>query len=105
MLYSRSLLIVLLLASVAFGGCPALMNQIKFIGEPAAETDATPPSGYSPIYVNRIAPVPASPAELRKPAFSLTRVEANQPNKVRVYLHLLDSTGAYLTGGLNGKWK
>ncbi|MBX7217454.1 MAG: OmpA family protein [Candidatus Kapabacteria bacterium] len=103
-LSSRFLLVAVVLASVAFGGCPVMMNQI-FTGEPAAATDATPPPGYSPIYVNRILPVPPSPSDLRKPAFSLTRVEANQPNKVRVYLHLLDSTGAYLTGGLAGKWK
>ena len=103
-LSSRFLLVAVVLASVAFGGCPVMMNQV-FTGEPAAATDATPPPGYSPIYVNRILPVPSSPSDLRKPAFSLTRVEANQPNKVRVYLHLLDSTGAYLTGGLAGKWK
>ncbi len=70
-------------------------------GEPASELDPIPPPGYSPVYVRNLAPLPASPQ--KKPAFYLSRIESSEPNRIRLFVHLVDSNGNYLYGGAKQK--
>ncbi len=90
-----------LLAGV-LGGC---LPRTGSYGEPVAATDAVPPPGYSPIYLTRIAPVPATPASITDPAVQISRIEAYEPNKVRALVQFVDSAGTYYTGAVNGKWR
>lgn len=78
-------------------GCNNLFTK----GEPAAELDPNPPSGYAPVYVHALASLPARPKE--KPAFYLSRIESSEPNRIRLFVHLVDSNGNYLYGGAKQK--
>lgn len=89
------ILVSLILCAAIFTGCAALK------GEPAAELDPIPPSGYSPVYVHALAALPARPKE--KPAFYLSRIESSEPNRIRLFVHLVDSNGNYLYGGAKQK--
>ena len=69
--------------------------------EPAALADATPPPGYNPLYiVNTI----SYPKDLKnKAAVQMSRIEASGPSKIRLYVHLVDSNGNYLSGAPKSK--
>lgn len=96
------LLILLFSALTALPGCALLDGLLGREGEPAAAEDALPPAGYAPIYVQRVAPF----AESRQDAaISLTRIDVSEPSRVRIYAHLLDSTGAYLSDAPVSTWK
>lgn len=83
-------------------GCLALLCGCATLGgEPAALQDATPPAGYSPVYIHSAAMMPASPKV--RPAFYLSRVEANSANFIKLFVHLADSNGAYLSGAAKNK--
>ena len=98
----RSLLLLFSLSTLTRPGCALLDGLLGGGGEPAAAVDATPPPGYAPIYVQRIAPF----AETRRDAtISLTRVDVSEPSRVRIYAHLLDSTGAYLSDAPVSTWQ
>lgn len=65
--------------------------------EPEATADATPPPGYAPVFLTSIAPIPE-----KKPStagLALTRVDHRDPKMMRVYAHVIDTTGTYYTGG------
>jgi outer membrane protein OmpA-like peptidoglycan-associated protein/Mg-chelatase subunit ChlD len=71
--------------------------------EPASMADATPPPGYNPIFLQTIAPLPQSkPPKL---ALQPTRVDLRDPRKVRVFMHMIDSSGTYYTGGSAAAFK
>lgn len=71
--------------------------------EPPATVDADPPPGYAPIFVRSIAPLPPQkPAAL---TLAATRVERTNGKTVRVYLHMVDSTGTYYYGGSVGAFR
>ncbi len=89
--------ITFVLLAVLFGGCALLK------GEPAATADATPPAGYNPLYMKAIKKITAPPDQ--RPALYLSRVEAAEPNHIRLYVHLVDSNGNYLSGAANPKFK
>ncbi|MEP7234953.1 MAG: OmpA family protein [Ignavibacteriota bacterium] len=64
--------------------------------EPASLADATPPAGYHPLY---IVGKTAFPKETKsKPSMQLSRIESSGPSKVKLYVHLVDSNGNYLSG-------
>ncbi len=64
--------------------------------EPASLADATPPLGYNPLYIVNTM---AYPKDLKnKAAVQMSRVEASGPSKVKLYVHLVDSNGNYLSG-------
>ena len=64
--------------------------------EPASLADATPPPGYNPLYIVNTM---AYPKDLKtKAAVQMSRVEASGPSKVKLYVHLVDSNGNYLSG-------
>ncbi len=96
------LLILFFSVLMTLPGCALLDGLLGRGGEPAAAEDALPPAGYAPIYVQRVAPF----AESRRDAtISLTRVDVSEPSRVRIYAHLLDSTGAYLSNAPVSTWK
>jgi Mg-chelatase subunit ChlD len=72
------------------GGCANFKG-----GEPAAELDPYPPPNYSPVYIKTIGSMPPSPPQ--KPAFYLSRVES-EPNRIKMFVHFVDSGGTYLAG-------
>lgn len=84
-----------LLLALCISGCSILKS------EPAATADATPPPGYNPVYITGIKKITSPPAE--RPAFYLSRSEANEPNRIRLFSHLVDSTGNYLSGASSPK--
>lgn len=96
---SHVALILLLCSIFIVPGC-ALFKGTG--GEPAVLEDAPPPPNYSPIFISRTAPF--NPALTPKAVIS--RIETNNPSRVRAYVHLIDTTtGAYLTGAAAGKSK
>jgi VWFA-related protein len=74
----------------------ALTGCASFKGEPAAELDPIPPPGYAPVYVKNVSPMPNSPD--KKPAFYMSRIES-QANRTKLFVHIVDSNGNYLSGG------
>lgn len=89
--------------SLLAAGTTLLFSACSAFKEPAATADATPPPGYNPIFVNKIAPLPPTkPTGLKLQA---TRVDTRDPRKVRVYMHMVDSTGTYYYGGNAGNFK
>jgi len=100
-----SISIRLLAAAVVLALAVAGCIPINEYGEPVVAEDATPPPGYAPIFVSRVAPVPASPSDLSKPAVQISRIDASSPNRVRVLVQFVDSAGTYYTGASTGKWR
>lgn len=84
-----------------FQSCASMQGE----GEPPSTDDATPPAGYAPKYIKQNMAVPADPNSASGMSLEITRVEANQPNKIRIYAHIVDSLGNNYTGGSVGKWK
>ncbi len=68
--------------------------------EPVATKDATPPPGYNPLFITGTLPYSKS---TKDPALFLSRIEANGPSKVKIYTHLVDSNGNYLSGAAKMK--
>ncbi|HYF02590.1 MAG TPA: OmpA family protein [Patescibacteria group bacterium] len=77
------------LASVILSGC------VTFSGD-EYKPDTTPPPGYNPIYLNTIKQVDNT--NLRQAALQITRIDLRDPQKVKLYVQLSDSNGAYLRG-------
>lgn len=70
--------------------------------EPPARADATPPAGYAPIFVQKIAPLPPQ----RPSTLTLAPGRADFNGRmIRVYTHLIDSTGTYYYGATTGASK
>lgn len=91
----RSLVACLIAGFVAFG-CSGFK-------EPPSTVDADPPPGYNPLFVRSIAPLPAQkPASLSMKA---TRIERTSGKTIRVYMHLVDSTGTYYYGASQGAFR
>lgn len=93
--------ILLPLISAAISSCATLGG-----GEPAATDDATPPPDYQPVFINRTAPMtdPVSNGN-PKPTVQISRVETGDMRKIRMYVHVVDSSGIYYTGAASGKYK
>lgn len=95
-------LALLLLAFPAISGCDVVKGLSRKKGEPASGPDAVPPPGYAPLYVRKVGPF--SP-DANNAAVQITRVDVSNPGLVRAYLHLIDSTGMYLSGAASRDWK
>jgi Mg-chelatase subunit ChlD len=91
------------LAAITFTSCQTVRNIAQ--GEPPAVSDATPPPAYDPHFIKQIAPVPSEPVSSNEPILEITRIDAREPNRVKIHAHLIDTLGNYLTGAANGKWK
>ncbi|MCX7930874.1 MAG: OmpA family protein [Chlorobi bacterium] len=90
----RRALFVLYLGAL-IGGCAG-------VREPIAGPDAPPPPGYAPVFVNKIQPyTPSVPA----PFITVTRTQIHQARTVRVYAHVLDSSGVLYTGLASKEWQ
>lgn len=74
-------------------------------GEPAAAADATPPSNYSPTFIKTISAAPSDPTEFPKCRLEISWIDAREPNRVRIYAHLVDTSGNYYSGVALGKYK
>lgn len=74
-------------------------------GEPASLDDATPPPNYNPNFIKQITQLPSDPALNNSSTFEITRIDARDPNRVKVIGHLTDNSGTYLSGAAAGKWK
>ena len=95
-------LLLVFAGGLALSGCSLLDGVLGRGGEPAAAADATPPAGYAPIWVQRISPFSESRTDA---AFSITRVDVTNLSRVRIYAHVLDSSGAYLSGASTAAWQ
>ncbi|MBS1538965.1 MAG: OmpA family protein [Bacteroidetes bacterium] len=83
---------------IAFAGCASLNDHE---GEPPTAQDAPAPSGYKPIFVKQSVPIANASGSA---GIYVGAVDAREPNKVKVYAHIIDSNGAYLTGATSTKW-
>lgn len=82
----------------------SLSSCISFdYDEPEAKGDATPPPGYSPYFLSRIIPLPPTPPPTT--TIPRPRIDVRDPKKVKVYFHIMDSTGTHFTGGTSAQWK
>jgi VWFA-related protein len=99
----QSVLCVLFLCTFPImQGC-ALFQEIG-AGEPPVGADAPAPAGYKPVFIKTTLPVTS--AAVGRPLGSIAKLDISNPNKVRLYMHLADSTGAFLSGAaLAGKWQ
>jgi outer membrane protein OmpA-like peptidoglycan-associated protein/uncharacterized protein YegL len=74
-------------------------------GEPAAAIDATPPPNYNPIFIKQVQALPPDPPSVFRPALQITRIDAQDPNRVKIYVQFTDSAGSYYSGASLGKWR
>lgn len=82
---------VIVLIGLTLGGCSFFNTYMKqFIGE-----DPAPPEGYSPIFISTSKPI--NPNEDAKRTLQLSRTEPYKSDKVRLYLHLIQSDTIFLT--------
>lgn len=72
--------------AAALAGCTTF-------GEPPAVDDATPPAGYAPVFLKRVAPMPS--VKPNNAAFQLTSADLRSMQNVTLTLHLVDSSGTY----------
>lgn len=73
-------------------------------GEPAAGPDSPPPPDYHAVYLHKVAPLASMPTA--QPTLSVGRIETNEPSRVRIYAHMLDTaSGTYLSGGTAPKYR
>lgn len=100
--FVRLSLVLLLLALPAVSGCDLIKGLSRKGGEPPSGPDATPPPGYAPLYVQGTRPF-APDAD--NAAVQITRVDVSNPSLVRAYVHLIDSSGMYLSGAAGKDWK
>lgn len=91
----KSFTIVCLLILCLVGGSSLLLTGCSAFGEPPSVSDATPPDGYAPVFLKRIAPMP--PSKAAASAFQLTGIDTRDMKSVALSLHLVDSTGTYYT--------
>ncbi|MCO6465006.1 MAG: OmpA family protein [Bradyrhizobiaceae bacterium] len=77
-----------LLGMVVVTGC------VSF-GEPPAVADATPPAGYAPVFLKRVAPLPVTKPNAS--ALQLTGIDVRDMKNVGLTLHLVDSSGTFYT--------
>jgi outer membrane protein OmpA-like peptidoglycan-associated protein/Mg-chelatase subunit ChlD len=82
---------------------PAPKKRVSFDREPASMRDATPPPGYNPVWFAGIQPLDSAKGK-KDLYFSIDRLMA-RPDSIRMYLHLMDSTGIYYKNGGMVKWK
>src|SRR5205085_1607081 len=61
------------------------------------------PPDYHPLYLKQVAPL-TTDALATRPAAAISRI-ASDPGHTRVYVHVIDSSGTYLSGASLGKWK
>lgn len=72
------------------------------VREPIAGPDVPPPPGYAPVFVNRVQPFhPTAPS----PFITISRAWIKDMRTVRVYAHVLDSTGVLYTGFGSKEWQ
>lgn len=83
-------------ASVLLSGC------VTFSGD-EYKPDSPPPPGYNPIYLNTVKQVDNT--SLREAALQITRIDMRDPQKLRLYVQLSDSNGAYLRGANEAAFK
>jgi outer membrane protein OmpA-like peptidoglycan-associated protein/Mg-chelatase subunit ChlD len=84
-------------------GCGAVKSITG--GEPAAKEDAIPPPDYDPHYIHDVKALPADPAQVHHAILEISRIDAREPNKVRIYAQLIDTNGFYLSGAALAKYK
>jgi outer membrane protein OmpA-like peptidoglycan-associated protein/Mg-chelatase subunit ChlD len=92
--------IILTLSFPLLAGCSSF-KMAGSGGEPAVAEDRPAPAGYQPVYLRKVAPI-ASLATA--PSVTIGRISSD-PGHTRVYVHVIDSTGTYLSGASSGKWK
>lgn len=84
-------------------GCAAVSSITG--GEPPSKVDATPPPDYDPHYIHDVKALPVDPAQVRSAILEISRIDAREPNRVRIYAQLLDTNGFYLSGAALAKYK
>lgn len=97
-LYSRFLSTVVLLL---LWSCVPNTNQTGSHKESSDPVDKPAPTGYKPMFVRSTQPFGQSATQS---GAYITRVNANEPSKVKVYAHVLDSNGTYYYGAGEKKW-
>lgn len=90
-----------LLSLPSLTGC-SLIQQLLNKGEPVSGPDATPPSNYAPLYVQRIGTFTPDATDA---AVQITRIDVSDPSTARAYIHVVDSNGTYLSGAAKGDWR
>jgi outer membrane protein OmpA-like peptidoglycan-associated protein/Mg-chelatase subunit ChlD len=96
----RNLLIFIILALFT-AGC-SLFKSLQGDYE-SANPVMQPPADYDPVFFKSIADI--NTHTLQEPRIAVSRVEPHGADKVKVYAHLFDEGGYYLSGADEGVWK
>ncbi len=93
-LYILRMCIVLAFACLGTA-CATLQQMIGF--------DPDPPDGYRPRFIKAVRPF--DPNNLDDAALEISRAEPIAANKLKLYMHVIDTNGYYLTGSTSSKFK
>jgi outer membrane protein OmpA-like peptidoglycan-associated protein len=88
---------------VALASCASVKRLSK--GEPAAAEDATPPTSYAPTFIKTIEAAPSDPNSFPRCRLEISWIDAREPNRVRIFAHLVDTSGNYYSGATLGKYR
>lgn len=77
-------------------------SLLKAILEPPSGPDSAPPTGYSQTFIKKSVQINSS--GIKKPQISIAKVDISNPGKVKLYTHITDSTGAFLSGANNASF-
>jgi hypothetical protein len=86
--------VVILLFSYILTGCVI----VQMIG-----LDPEPPEGYRPRFIKAVRPF--NPSRLDDAVLEISRAEPILSNRVKLYMHLIDTNGYYLSGATSTKFK
>ena len=83
--------------SAGLGSAKGVQKRGSVNGKEPVTPDADPPADYSPTFLGQAAPVPITQVDSSIIA-QLTRVEVNDPNYLKLYIHFVDQDGNYVSG-------
>lgn len=92
---TKKILLSFLLTLFLTVGCAIVQQMIGF--------DPEPPEGYSPRFIKAIRSF--DPNKLDDAALEISRIEPIAANKVKLYMHLVDTNGFYLSGAASAKYR
>lgn len=91
----KILFLLLAAAAIALTGCAVVQQMVGF--------DPEPPEGYRPRFIKAVRAF--DPTKLDDAILEISRVEPIAANKLKLYTHLIDTNGFYLSGAAAAKFK
>jgi Mg-chelatase subunit ChlD len=101
----RNLIKATLAFALILHGCITTGSQGGGGGEPVAGPDQAPPSTYRPYFVRNSRPVSTAGGISPTDTLTISRIVTSDPSRTRLYVHVVDPSGNYLSGATSSTMK